>query len=157
MLSMPAPCLVPIIQARKLDPQEGCLESVQPLVVAQFNVLPFAPLSQVAQSTQTNRKRVIVGAYGPPITERSQVLARIERESCSGTERPRLMATVSGTMRLGRVFKDQKSTRLSERLNRRHLADLAVEMNREDRRCSGPHRCARRTGVYQPRAVLNIA
>ena len=65
---------------RELDPQQRGLEPVQPLVVAELNVLALGPLAEVAQPSQPRGEHLVVGADRAAVAERAEVLARVEGE-----------------------------------------------------------------------------
>src|ERR1700751_3629241 len=89
-----APRLVPAVEMRELHPEQRRLQTVEALVVAEFDVFALDPLTQVAQSADPGCKHVVVGADCAAVAECSQVLARIERESRGVSQRSRATTVI---------------------------------------------------------------
>ena len=80
---------VPGVEVGQLDPQQRRLQPVQPLVVADHDVLALAALAEMAQLPDTSRELSVVGTHRAPVAERAEVLARVERERRRVAERAR--------------------------------------------------------------------
>src|SRR5205814_7834560 len=95
-----APIGVPSIEAFQLDAQEGCLETVEPLVEAGHDVLALTPLSDVPQPADTLGELAVIGRDRAPVPQRSEVLARIEAERSGIPKRTRPAPRVDRPVRL---------------------------------------------------------
>ena len=100
---------------------------------------------------------LVVGADRAAVPERAEVLARIERERGGRSERARAAAAVARAVRLGGVLEKQQTVRLGERAEAVHVADLAVEMNRQDRRGARADRRPSRVRIDQSGSALDVA
>ena len=126
--------LVPLVEVGQLDPQQSRLKAVEALVVADLDVLALGPLAEVAQPAQPGREHIVVGADRTAVAERSEVLARVERECGGRAERPDAAPAIARPVRLSRVLEHEQTGRLGERVERADVTCLAIEVNGEDRR-----------------------
>src|SRR5829696_954710 len=74
------------LEPGQLDPQEGGLEPVEPLVDARHEVLALAALTEVAQHPRALGHRRVVRADGTRVPQGAEVLAGVERERGPGPE-----------------------------------------------------------------------
>ena len=104
-----APRVVPGVEVGKLDPQESGLQPVEPLVVAELDVLALGPLTEVSQPAQAGSEHLVAGADGAAVSERAEVLARIERERGGVAERAGAASLVDRAVRLGGVLEHEQA------------------------------------------------
>ena len=107
----------------------------EPLVVADQLVLAAFP-AEIEQPPGRGRERVVVCADRAAVTERSEVLARVEAEGRCGSERPGQATVERSAVSLGCVLEQRESLARGQGAERVHVADLPVEVHGEDR--SGP-------------------
>ena len=152
-----APRLVPGVEVLELDSQQCRLEPVEPIVEAELHVLALDPLAEVAQTAEPAGQQRVVGADSAAVSKRAEVLARVEGEAGGGAERADRPSAVLRAGGLGRVLEQQQAVRLGHRLQRVHVARLAVEVHGEDPHRARTHRGAGRVGVDQAGVLQHVA
>src|SRR6187551_7007 len=116
---------------------------------------PLLRLSEVPQAPDSGGDLLVVGTDGAAVPERPEVLAGVEAEGSSAAERAGSALAAACSVCLGSILNDQEAVARREGVYRIHVADLAVEVNGDDRRRALVHR--RRIDVDQPGAVVHIA
>src|ERR1700752_513929 len=96
----------------ELGPQQRCLKSGGARVVTEVDVLALAPLAEVAQAPDLRRELDVGGRDRAAVAQRSEVLARIEREGAGGPDGTGAAAAIARAVSLSRVLQDEQAVRL---------------------------------------------
>jgi hypothetical protein len=154
---VPAPGRIGGRQTRQLDAQERGLQTVEPLIGARKHMLALAALPEVAQLADAVRHVGVVRADGAAVTERSEVLARIEGEGGADPEPAGRTALVRRSVRLRGVLEERDAVPRGKAPQRPHVAELAVQVHGHDGRGAWADRGAGRRRVDEAGALLHIA
>ena len=151
---------VPRVEAAQLHPQHGGLQAVESLVEAGLQMLALARAGRgCAAAALRSAIVVVVRADRAAVAERAEVLARVEAEGGGVPSEPARPAAPSSPRAPGRRPRARaRPWRPGERVDRVHVADLPVEMDRDDRRRSRwTTASAAESNVDQPGLVLHVA
>ena len=149
---MSAPRVGPLVHARELDAQQGRLEAVEAVVAPDF-VLALTRLSQAAQPRGQYR---VAGADRTAVPERAEVL-RLERECGGGADRTGTATAVPRSGRMRAVLEHDQAVPPRDVIERAHVAQLAVQVDGDDRGSARPDGRAGGVGVDQAGAVIHVA
>ncbi len=123
----------PLAEPRQPRPEDGRLQLVEAGVHAGLLVMVAVGLSAVAQPPDPCRQRAIVGDDGAAVTERAEILGRIEAERAGDADRADRTAGSGREVRLAAVFDDRQIVARGDSLERAHVGCLPVQMNRQNR------------------------
>ena len=105
---LPTP-VIPAIEVAQIDPQYRRLQRVQAPVEPLRDVVVLPSLPVVSQGTHGFSEFRVVGDHGATVTERAEVLGRVEAERSGVSQRPGRSAAVAGSMCLAGVFDHQQA------------------------------------------------
>src|SRR5436190_5679478 len=88
------------VETRQLDPEDRRLDGVEPRVHSLADVLVFLQLTVAAQLPDARRERFVIRHDDAAVTERAEVLARIEAEGAEVPEAAAGAAVHAGAMGL---------------------------------------------------------
>ena len=78
LLGLNAPAFVPLLESLELDPEQRCLNLVEPAVVTAQLAFVAPALSVVGEHAYPLHELVVVGDHDPGVAERAEVLGRVQ-------------------------------------------------------------------------------
>jgi hypothetical protein len=125
-------------EVAQLDPQDGTLEAVHPVVEPDRIVVVALGLAVVAHRPRERRDLVVIGCERASLAVGTQVLTGVEAPRGCAPERPHRPAAVGRAVRLAGVLEDRDAASGGDRIDRIEVGRTAVEVDRHDRaRASG--------------------
>jgi hypothetical protein len=113
--------------------EDGSLKFIQPAVYPALGMLIARGLAAVAETLDPRRNRCIIGDDGASVTQRAEILGRVEAEGARDADGSDGTCFTRRQMRLGGIFDQMHAVPFRDRLERTHLSRLAIEVHRHDR------------------------
>ena len=146
----------PGVEAAELDAEDGALESVHAVVIADEFVLVTRRLSMRAGRASELRDLVVVGGKSAGFSIRAEILCGIEAKSRGVAEASDATSAIARPMRLGRIFEDSQAVTHGDFIYGVHVRGAAVEMNGQDGAGARRDGAREKLGVEVRRGGINI-
>ncbi len=139
----------PLAEPTELDAEERRLEIVEPARLPQLHVLVFPRRAVIAEAPHPLRHVLTSSQEHAAVPAGAQVLGGVEREAHRVSPRPHRPVSPRGAHRLGGVGDHREPARPRDRLDGRHVGELAVQVH-------GHHRARARVDGAGHRGGIDV-